>query len=201
MHYHCTAGTHGDHHRPLASRFDSLGLLIAAAVLLPAVASAADWWTTEPGARNWREPVASVAALPTCNTAATDTLRWAISENATYRCDGASYSLTTLAGAGGIADDAELVGALGSATNDAADETLTSTEADVIASTPGTLTAGAGALAKHASLVATAFDGHSTAIDLFLNLSVPDAGSTDSENDTVSVSGTVTLDFVLIADY
>lgn len=112
---------------------------------------------------------------------------------------GCSYDLTTLAGAGGITDTAQLVGSLGSVTNDTANATLTSTEADLIASTAGTLSSGAGTLKKHGSLVATAFDGTATAIDAFLNLSVPDAGS--SANDTVAVSGTISIAWINLGDY
>lgn len=112
---------------------------------------------------------------------------------------GASYNLTTLAGAGGIGDTAALVGSLGSVAAGAGDATLTSTEADMIASTTGTLTAGAGTLAKHGSLVATAFDGHTTALDAILNLAVPDAGI--SSNDTVTVNGTITMVWANLGDY
>jgi hypothetical protein len=112
---------------------------------------------------------------------------------------GASYNLTTLAGSGGIADGAALVGSLGSATAGTNNATLTTTEADMIASTAGTLTSGAGALASHGSLVATGFDGHTTPVDVFLNLAVPDADS--SASDTVTVNGTITLTWVNTGDY
>jgi hypothetical protein len=112
---------------------------------------------------------------------------------------GASYNLTTLAGAGGIGDTAALVGSLGSVTAGVDNATLTTTEADLIASTTGTLTDGAGVLQKHGSLVATAFDGHTTPMDAFLNLAVPDAGS--SADDTVAVSGTVRILWVQLGDW
>jgi hypothetical protein len=76
---------------------------------------------------------------------------------------------------------------------------LTSTEADMIASTTGTLTAGAGTLAKHGSINTTAFDGHSSALDAYLNLAVPDAGS--SGDDAVTVNGTITLLWANLGDY
>lgn len=112
---------------------------------------------------------------------------------------GAKMDLTTLAGAGGITDTAALVGSLGSvaAANDNA--TLTSTEADIIPSTAGTLSGGAGTLKKHGSLVATAFDGTTTPLDAILNLAVPDAGST--ANDTVTVNGTITFTWTNTGDY
>jgi hypothetical protein len=112
---------------------------------------------------------------------------------------GASYNLTTLAGAGGIADNAALVGSLGSAAVGTDNATLTSTEADLVASTTGTLSGGAGVLTKHGSVVTTAFDGTTTAIDAYLNLAVPDAGST--ADDTITVNGTIELVWVNLGDY
>lgn len=111
---------------------------------------------------------------------------------------GASYNLTTARVSTGIAAAAAMLGSLGSVVA-AADVTLTSTEADMIASTTGTLTAGAGTLKKHGSLVATAFDGHTTALDAFLNLAVPDADI--SANDTITVNGTITLTWANLGDY
>lgn len=112
---------------------------------------------------------------------------------------GGSMNLTTLAGSGGIADGAALVGGLGTAAVGTNNATLTSTEQDLIASTAGTLSSGAGTLKKHASLIATAYDGTATPIDAILNLAVPDADS--SSNDTVSVSGTITLVWANLGDY
>lgn len=112
---------------------------------------------------------------------------------------GCSYNLTTLAGSGGIGDTAALVGALGTTATATDNATLTTTEANLIASTTGTLTAGAGVLQSHGSLVATAFDGHTTPVDAYLNLAVPDAGS--SASDTVTVSGTITITWVNLGDY
>ena len=86
---------------------------------------------------------------------------------------------------------AALVGSLGSAAAGAGDATLTSTEADMIASTTGTLTSGAGTLTKYGSLVAAAFDGTSAAKSAYLNVAVPDAGS--SGNDALIVNGTITI--------
>jgi hypothetical protein len=112
---------------------------------------------------------------------------------------GCSYNLTTLAGGGGIADGAALVGSLGTVAVGVDNATLTSTEADLIASTTGTLTAGVGTLKKHGSLVAAAFDGTSTPVDVYLNLAVPDADS--SADDTVTVSGTITINWIALGDY
>lgn len=112
---------------------------------------------------------------------------------------GCSYNLTTLAGAGGITDTAALVGSLGSVALATDNATLTSTEADLVASTAGTLSGGAGTLKKHGSAVATAFDGTTTPVDVFLNLAVPDAGS--SADDTITVSGTITIHWTNLGDY
>lgn len=111
---------------------------------------------------------------------------------------GASYNLTTAAGAGGISDTAALIGALGSLTVGTDNETLSGTEADLIASTTGTLTAGAGTLAAYKGLIATPFDGTSTAMTAFLNLVVPNADS--SASDTLTVNGTITMTWVNLGD-
>lgn len=112
---------------------------------------------------------------------------------------GATCDLTVTAGAGGIADTAAVVAAIGTATVSTADATLTTTEADLIPSTAATLTAGAGA-AKGKTLTAgvVVFDGTTTAKDAYLNFAVPDAGSTG--NDTLIVSGTVTLVWANLGD-
>lgn len=112
---------------------------------------------------------------------------------------GSSFDLTLLAGAGGIADGAAVVGSLGTAAVGTDNATLTTTEANLIASAAGTLTAGAGTLKKHGSLVAAAFDGTSTAVDAHLNLAVPDADS--SANDTLTISGTIHLFWLNLGDY
>ena len=112
---------------------------------------------------------------------------------------GASFDLTTAAGAGGLADNAALVGSLGSVTVGVDNATLTTTEADIIASTAGTLSSGAGTLKKHGSIVTTAFDGTTTPVEAFLNLAVPDAGST--ADDTITVSGRITIYWINLDDY
>lgn len=112
---------------------------------------------------------------------------------------GGSCNLTTLAGAGGIADGAALVGAVGTAAVGTNNATLTTTEADIIPSIAGTLTSGAGALAgESTTALIAAFDGTATAKDAYLNLAVPDADS--SASDTVAVSGTITIVWVNLGD-
>ena len=105
---------------------------------------------------------------------------------------GGSCDLTLTAGAGGITDTAAVVASVGTATVSTADATLTSTEADLIPSTASTLTTGAGTTkGKTVTAGVVVFDGTATAKDAWLNLAVPDADST--ANDTLTVSGTVTL--------
>ncbi len=108
---------------------------------------------------------------------------------------GATCNLTTAAGVGGISDTAALVGSVGTG-----DATLTSTEANIIPSTSGTLSGGNGTL-KGASTAGATLDGTTTtgaAIDAYLNIAVPDAGSTG--NDTLTVSGTITISWINLGD-
>lgn len=105
---------------------------------------------------------------------------------------GGSCDLTLTAGEGGIADTAAVVAAVGTTTVGTDNATLTTTEADLIPSTASTLTAGAGTTkGKTVTAGVVVFDGTSTPKDAWLNFAVPDAGST--ANDTLTVSGTVTL--------
>lgn len=100
-----------------------------------------------------------------------------------------------VAGAGGIADDAAAVAALGSATVGTGDATLTTTEADIVASTAATLTTGEGDMDAIGNGVT--LDGRSTAADCFLNIAVPDADS--SASDTFTISGTINIVWSLVA--
>jgi hypothetical protein len=112
---------------------------------------------------------------------------------------GCTANLTTLAGAGGIADGAALVGSLGEVVAGVGDATLSGTEADFIASYAGTLVAGAGVITKYGEPSVTSLDGHTTPIDLFLNVAVPDADV--SSSDTVAVSGTITCVWTSTGDF
>lgn len=105
---------------------------------------------------------------------------------------GATCDLTITAGAGGITDTAAVVGAIGTATVGTGDATLTGTEADLVPSAASPLTAGAGTT-KGKSITAgiAVLDGTAVAIDAWLNFAVPDVGS--AANDTLTVSGTITL--------
>lgn len=110
---------------------------------------------------------------------------------------GATSDLEITAGAGGTADNASVVCALGTVVTATANDALTSTEADFMASTAATLTSGVGACdGQSATAAIVQFDGTATAKDLFLNFAVPDAGQTDASNDTLSVTGTVTITWV-----
>lgn len=112
---------------------------------------------------------------------------------------GATSDLTTTAGAGGIADTAAVVCSLGSVTVANTNDTLTSTEADFMPSTSGTLSGGIGACDGQTTTALLAiFDGTATATDLYLNFAMPDAGS--SADDTLTVAGTITLTWAHLGD-
>lgn len=110
---------------------------------------------------------------------------------------GAVTDLSTLAGAGGVADTAAVVGSLGSTLVATDNATLTSTEANVVPSTSGTLVAGAGSI-DGVSTGVVVLDGTATPADLYLNLAMPDAGS--SADDSIAVSGTITITWVNLGD-
>lgn len=105
---------------------------------------------------------------------------------------GGTTDLVITAGVGGITDTAAVVGSVGTTTVGTDNATLTTTEADLIPSTASTLTGGIGAT-KGKTLTAgvVVFDGTATAKEAWLNFAVPDVGST--ANDTLTVSGTITL--------
>jgi hypothetical protein len=104
---------------------------------------------------------------------------------------GASCNLTTARVGTNIQTTAALVGSLGSVAAAITDATLTSTEADMIASIAGTLVAGAGTLNSYGGIVTTPFNGTATATVANLNVAIPDAGS--AGNDALLVNGTITL--------
>jgi hypothetical protein len=89
-----------------------------------------------------------------------------------------------------ITTTAAVVGSIGSVTVGTDNATLTSTEADLLPSTAASLTAGAGNCDGQSTAV-TVLDGTATAAKAFLNLAIPDAGSTG--NDALTVTGTVTI--------
>ena len=101
---------------------------------------------------------------------------------------GATTDLNTVA-TGGIGATASVVGSLGTVA-EATNATLDSTQANIMPSTTGTLTASAGTLDGQSTGVVVA-DGTDTAVDLILNFGVPDAGIT--ANGSIAVTGTVTI--------
>lgn len=102
---------------------------------------------------------------------------------------GAEANVALTKGAGGLASTAAVVASIGSVVP-GTDVTLTSTEANIIASTACTLSSGLGTFEGAAS--ASAFlDGSTSAKSLYLNFDVPDAGST--ANDTLALLGTVEI--------
>lgn len=112
---------------------------------------------------------------------------------------GSLCNLTTTAGVGGITDTAALVLSVGSVVVATDNATLTSTEADIIASYAGTLIGGEGVFTKDGALVAAAFDGHTTDEAIFLNLAVPDADT--SANDTIELTGDCTIVWSNLGDF
>jgi hypothetical protein len=99
--------------------------------------------------------------------------------------------INLLAGAGGLADTAAVVTALGTAVA-AADATLTSTEANVVPSTIATLSAGA---VTNVALLSTTPLGVPGATSIYLNFAVPDAGT--SANDTIAVTGVIDITYLI----
>lgn len=105
---------------------------------------------------------------------------------------GGTTNLTIARVGTAITATAAVVGSVGTVTVGTDNDTLTTTEADLIPSTASTLTAGAGVTkGKYAVAPQVPFDGTATAIDAFLNFAIPDAGSTG--NDALLVNGTITL--------
>jgi hypothetical protein len=105
--------------------------------------------------------------------------------------------LAITAGAGGLTDTSAIVGAVGSAATGTDNATLTTTEANIVPSTTATLTDGVGAMDGESTAVAY-LDGTASAAVARLNFATPDAGST--ANDTLEVTGTVTINWWLAGD-
>lgn len=110
---------------------------------------------------------------------------------------GAVSNLTIARVGTAITTTAAVVSSVGTVAASNADATLTSTEANVIPSTAGTLNAGAGTV-KGESTAVVVIDGTTTAGDLFLNFAMPDASSTG--NDALLVSGTVKVAYLVLGD-
>ena len=112
---------------------------------------------------------------------------------------GAVSDVDIVSDATGLSATASLIAAVGTATAGTDNETLTGTEADLIASTAATLTGSAGAFdgVSTASEGGT-FDGTATAKDAFLNFAAPDADSTG--DDVMLVSGTIVITWINLGD-
>lgn len=96
----------------------------------------------------------------------------------------------------GTYTDANFIAALGSAAA-AADATLSSTEANFIPSTAAALTSGAGTFTGKATAVSGILDGTSTAAKMYLNIA---SSSNPGGNQTGTVSGTITMTYVILGD-
>lgn len=92
-----------------------------------------------------------------------------------------------------ITATAAVVASIGSTAVATSDATLTGTEANIVASTSATLTAGAGVVNGH-STATVKLDGTDTAVPVFLNFAIPDAGSTG--NDALIISGEIVVTYL-----
>lgn len=111
-------------------------------------------------------------------------------------CIGAISNLSIVA-AVGIDADAAVIGSVGSVVAANTNETLTSTEADIIPSTTCTLTDSAGVMDGEFTTLA-ALNGTGTAVDLYLNFAVP--GADASANSTITVNGYIDLIVLPLGD-
>lgn len=109
--------------------------------------------------------------------------------------------LAIVAGAGGISDTAAVVAAVGKGQVQTDNATLFADEATFIPMTAVTLTAGAADFHGKTSAqeVGQVQDGTSTAIDLWLNFAVP--GDDSTADDTLTVTGTITILWALMGDH
>lgn len=110
---------------------------------------------------------------------------------------GAVSNLTIARVGTAITATAAVVGSVGTVAAATDNSTLTSTEANVIPSTVSTLTAGAG-VTKGESTSSITVDGTSSAVELYLNFAVPDAGVTG--NDALLVNGTIEVTYLVLMD-
>jgi len=97
----------------------------------------------------------------------------------------------------GISATATLKFSVGTAA-EASDDTLNSTQADIIASTNCSLTAGAGTARGISGTTPAPYDGTSAAKSLYLNFGVADAGSTG--NDVIRVRGRIAFTWEHLGD-
>jgi outer membrane lipoprotein-sorting protein len=114
---------------------------------------------------------------------------------------GAHALLTITAGEGGLTTTAQIVAAIGTAAAATDNATLTSTEADIVASTAMTLVAGTDTetLKSTDTEMPAIYDGTSTAKEVFLNFAAADAQASD--DDTLTVDGTVTVTYLQMGPF
>lgn len=112
---------------------------------------------------------------------------------------GAQARLTDVdAGAGGITDTATVKFSIGSAA-ETTNDTLDSTQANLIASTNVALTGGTSTATVGAVNTGVLFlDGTTTPADLYLNLGIADAGIT--ANDDVTIDGEIEITYIVLGD-
>lgn len=113
---------------------------------------------------------------------------------------GGVASLALTAGAGGLADTAAIVGGIGTsaAAQSGSDGALAAAEANIIPSTALTLAGGVKAATKLVSTGQLNADGTASAKKVYMNFQCPTAGS--SATDTLTVTGTVTLNWIKLGD-
>ena len=112
---------------------------------------------------------------------------------------GGHMNLTSIvAGSGGIIDAGVLDVAVGSVTTSAANETLASTEQDIVTKKDVTLSGGSVANQASINSTDTTIDGSSTPIDAHLNVAVE--ATSAASNDTLTINGTVTLHWLNLGD-
>lgn len=97
----------------------------------------------------------------------------------------------------GLDTGAAVVAAIGTVPTAVDNATLTSTEANILASTAATLTTFEGALATQNTAVVF-IDGTGTALDAYLNFAAADAECEGS--DVLVVNGTITLTWIVLGD-
>lgn len=111
---------------------------------------------------------------------------------------GVTHNIALAKVGAGISATATVLSSLGSALVTQNEATLTSTEADIVASNSTVLVAGAGT-SKSRSTAVTFLDGTTTAKDIYLNLNVDAVGSTAT--DAITATGTITVLWANAGDY
>lgn len=140
---------------------------------------------------------ATIASADNTTSGAQGSLQFCTFPEGLIKIDGCVANLAIARVGTALAAGAATVGSIGSAAAGSNNATLTSTEADVIASTACTLTAGAGSFAA-VNTASVYLDGTSAAKSLYLNFATPDADS--SGNDSFTVTGTITVEYHLVGD-